>query len=144
MKKQNTSTITAKKIDTISEPIPITEFQQKLEEELFDGITIRSYFKEIYDKVSSDRIRIKELYDKIFENYDKEGDQPEINFLTHISTYQKLIKECNDQLIDLAKIIEKIVNSNKNANMKSDSRFGKNEDEDDDDWWKRRIIQQNA
>jgi len=118
-------------------PKPISPFQIKLDEQLFTDVTLRDYLFGVYKTVKEDRDRMKGLYDKIFSGFSPE-DQPEINFLAHVNTYQKMMSGNNDQLIEMFKIIEKIVSASAKAEAGAKESGGsvtpENFDENDD--WK--------
>ena len=102
-------------------------FQTKLDEILFkeNEMTIRKFIKHIYNLAIEDRDKAKELFDKIFLKYQNENDSPEINFMPVVTKYMELMKQSNMQLIELAKIVEKIVNSNSNNQEEILSDFNK-------------------
>lgn len=134
--KEESETEKESKEDSLQEAKPLSQFQIKLNEQLFDELTLRDYLFGIYTTVKEDRDRMKGLYDKIFKEFTPE-DQPEINFLAHVNTYQKLMSGNNDQLIEMVKIIEKIVNAS--AKVEGGSKVAgvstsKKDFDSDDDW----------
>ena len=93
--------------------------QEKLDEVLWPDMTVRNFVKEIYSKAISDRIDAKKLFDEIFERHKKANEEkeekdkvnPAEDLSIVISTYMRLMKESNNQLIEVCKIIERILNT---------------------------------
>jgi len=106
-------------------------FQEKLNEKLFDQHTLKTIIKLIFDKAMEDREKAKELFNKIMKDYGPDGSasekeagkdgRPEVNIMFPVTTYMKLMKESNVQLIELVKIIEKLVNAGVKAASGTDS-----------------------
>jgi len=139
LKKDNKNEVEEVKIEEQPQELdpPKSQFQVKLDEQLFPDVTLREYLFGIYKTVKEDRDRMKKLYDKIFIDF-KPEEQPEINFLAHVNTYQKLMKDSNDQLIEMVKVIEKIVSASAKTESTAKQADGSvpKENFDNSDTWK--------
>ena len=92
--------------------------EEKLDQLLWGDMTVRKFIQEIYNKALSDRQDAKKLFDDIFDRYKKLNENreeekkinPAEELTIPVSTYMKLMKQSNDQLIEVCKIIERIIN----------------------------------
>lgn len=98
-------------------------FQEKLDEILFDNFTIRDLIKTTYEKISRDKETAARLYDEVVGliKKDSNGDN---NFLLTLnpilSNNLEMVKKSNEQLLGLLKIVERIINGGvDNADNKS-------------------------
>lgn len=124
--------------------IVTTTFQTKLDEKLFGGMTVRGLLKTIYNKAISDRNKANQLFDKIINKYSKAQDNsgedkdldPEINLMVPLSRYMQFVKNSNDQLIELARVVERFANASVPASISNNDSKEKGSAIDDDDKWK--------
>lgn len=115
--------------------------QEKLDQKLFGDLTIRTFLQDIYNKACNDRVEAKDLINKMFNRYDesnKDKDDnkkinPEEDLHFPISTYMKLMKQSNDQLLEIAKIAEKMINGKITMGIRNSGENNNNEDENEFD-----------
>ncbi len=123
-----------------------TTFQNKLDEMLFAKMTIRKLLQTIYRKAIADRNKANSLFERILTKYSKakQADDeskevdldPEINMMVPISKYMQFVKESNQQLLELAKVVERLINSNPATENIVDKKGERGLLLEDDDSWK--------
>jgi len=115
------------------------KFQSKLDELLFQDNedneqTIRDIFRLTYDKIMEDRNLAKKLYDKVMEyQTNKEGKnvRPEISMADLLRNYMILMKSSNQQLLEILKIAERLINAGKEESQGNTNSSNVLEEEED-------------